>query len=60
MEEIPEGHFLTYLKLIKKYQRTEPSLMDKYKFYTYHKGSFPGVINIDLNPITCKYNNFIP
>ena len=44
------------LKLIKKYQRAEPSLMDKYKDGTYHTGFFYGVNNIDLNLIMCEDN----
>ena len=33
--------------------------MDKYKNGTYHKSSFRGVSNIDINLITWKDNNFI-
>ena len=54
VEELPEGNFPINLKLIQKYQRTEPSLMAKYKDGTYHTGYFRGGSNIDLNLITCK------
>ena len=40
---------------MQKYQRLEPSIEVKYKTGTYHKGSFRGGSNIDLNLITCKY-----
>ena len=53
-EEIPEGNFPINLKLIKEYQWTEPSLMDKYKDSTYHKSSFCSGINIDINLIMCE------
>ena len=50
-----------YLKLLfllikknQKYQRSEPSIIAKYQDSTYHKGSFSGGSNIDLNLITCK------
>ena len=42
-----------------KYQRTEPIIIDKYKYGMYHKGSFRGVSNIDLNLIKCKENSVI-
>ena len=34
--------------------------MSKYKYGTYHTGSFRGGRNIDLNLITCKDKNIIP
>ena len=48
LEEIPEGTSPINLKLIAKYQRTEPSLMAKFKYGTFHKGSFRGGIKIFL------------
>ena len=59
-EEILEGTFPIHLKLIQKYQRSEPSLMAKYKNGTYHKGSFHVGSNIDLNLITCEDKVVIP
>ena len=53
-EEIPEGNFPINLKLIKEYQWIEPSLMDKYKYGTYHKGSLFEGIYIDINLIMCE------
>ena len=60
IEEIPEGNFTINLKLTPKHQRAEPSIIDKYKDGTYHKGSFCGGSNIDLNLITCKGKIVIP
>ena len=40
IEEIPEDNFTINLKKIQKYQRTEPIMKYKYKYGTYHKGSF--------------------
>ena len=40
IEELPEGISPINLKLIKKYQRSEPSMRDKNKYNTYHKGYF--------------------
>ena len=51
IEELPEGTFPINLKLIPKYQRTEPSIIAKYKTGKYHKGSFREGSNIDLNLI---------
>ena len=51
-KEIHEGYFSINFKLIEKYQRTEPRLMDKYKYGTYHKGYFIGGNNIDISLIT--------
>ena len=34
--------------------------MDKYKYGTYHKGSFPGDSNDNLKLIMCKDKSFIP
>ena len=56
IEEIIEGDFPINLKMIEKYQRTEPSLMDEYKNGTYHTYSFCGGSNIDLNLIMCEDN----
>ena len=53
--ELPGGTIPINLKLIQKYQRTEPSLMAKYKNGTYHKGYFWGGSHTDLKLITCKY-----
>ena len=36
------------LKLIQKYQQTEPSIISKYTDVTYHKGSVCGGSNIGL------------
>ena len=58
-EEIPEGNFPINLKLIKEYQRKEPSLMDKYKDGTHHKGYFGSGIIIDINLIMCEDRIFI-
>ena len=60
IKEIPEGTFSINLKLIQKYQRSEPSLMDKYKNGAYYKGYFGGVSNSDIKFITCKDNIVIP
>ena len=46
--------------MIQRYQRAEPSLMDKYKYGTYHKGSFCGGRNNNLNLITCEDEIVIP
>ena len=54
IEEIPEGNFPVGFKLIQRHQRAEPSLMDKYKYITYHKVYFRGGINDDLSLIICK------
>ena len=59
IEELPEGTFPINLKLIQKYQRTEPSIKAKYKDDTYHKGYFWGGSYIDIKIITCKDNIFI-
>ena len=60
IEEIPEGNFPIILKWIHRYQRAEPSMIAKYKNGTYHKGSFYGVGNADLNFITCEDKIVIP
>ena len=52
IEEVPEGTFPIDLKLIQKYQWSEPIMIAKYKTSKYHKGSFNGGINIDLKLIT--------
>ena len=44
--EISEATFPINLKLIKKWE--EPSITDKYKDGTYHKGYFCAGSNIDL------------
>ena len=48
------------MKLTAKYQRKESSLIDKYKYSTYHKVYFRGGINIDLNFIMCEDKIVIP
>ena len=53
IEEITEGDFSIDLKIIEKYQRTEPSLMARYKDGTYHTGYFRGGSDIGLKLITC-------
>ena len=60
IKEITEGNFPINLKLIEKYQRTEPILMAKYKYGKYHKGYFHGGSNKDLNLITCDNKIVIP
>ena len=60
IKEIPEGTFPINLKFIEKYQRSEPSIIAKYKDGTHHKGSSSGGSNIDLKLITCKDKIFIP
>ena len=60
IEELAECSFPINLKLIQKYQWTEPSIKAKYKYGTYHKGSFSEFSNIDLKLITCKDKNCIP
>ena len=60
IEGLPEGIFHINLKFIQKYQRSEPSIIQKYKYGAYHKGSFHGDINIDLNLITWKDKIVIP
>ena len=54
MEEIPEGTFPINFKLTQRYQRSEPSLMAKYKNSTYHTDYFCGGINDDISLIMCK------
>ena len=56
IEELPEGNFPINLKLIQKYQRSEPSIRSKYKHGAYHKGYFRGVSIIDLKLIMSKDN----
>ena len=46
--------------MIKKYQRLEPSITDKYKDGTYQQVSFHGGVNIDLKLKTCKDKIVIP
>ena len=60
IKELSNGTFLISLKLIRKYQREEPSIIDKYKDGTYHKGYFCGGSNIDIEVITCKDSFVIP
>ena len=48
IKDIPEGTFPINLKLIQKYQRSEPSIIAKYKNGTYHKGYFCGASNSDI------------
>ena len=54
IKKIHESAFPIYLKLIKKYQQNEPSLLAKYKNGTYRKGYFPGGSNIYINLIICE------
>ena len=54
IEKLPEGNFPINLKLIAKNQREEPSIIDKYKDGTYHKGYFSGGSSIDIILIRCK------
>ena len=42
--------------MIQKLQRDEPITIAKYKDNTYHKGSFSGGSNDNINLITCKDN----
>ena len=60
IKEILDGNFPINIKLIPKYQQTEPSLLVKYKDGTYHKGSSFRRINIYLKFITCEDNIIIP
>ena len=60
IEELPEDNFPVNLKLIQKYQRTELSIIAKYKNGTYHKSSLRGVSNIDLKIITSEDKIVIP
>ena len=55
-----EGNFSINFKLIGIYQHTEPILVAKYKYGTYHTFSFRGGSNIYLNLITCEEKGFIP
>ena len=57
---MPEVAFPINIKMIAKYQWTEPSLMAKYEYGTYHKGSFCGGINIYINLIIFEDNIIIP
>ena len=59
-KEISEGNFPININLIKKNQRSGPSIIDKYKDGTYNKGYFCGGINIDLKLITFKDEVVIP
>ena len=59
-EVLPEVNFPINLILIKWHQRTGPSLTAKYKYGTYHKGSFRGGSNKHLSLITCEDKIFIP
>ena len=60
IEVIPEGNFPINLKLIVKYQRMKPRLMDKYKDYTYHKDYLCGGSTVYLNLIRCEDSIFFP
>ena len=59
IKELPEVNFPINLKLIKKYQRSEPSIIAKNKNGTYHKGYFRGGMKDDVKLITYKDNIFI-
>ena len=54
IEEWPEVIFPITLKIIDQYQRKYSSLRDKYAMGTYQKDYFCGVINININLITCE------
>ena len=60
IEELPEVTFPINLKLIQICHREEPSIKAKYKNVTYHKGSFRGCGNIDINLIMCEDKIVIP
>ena len=55
-EEVLESNFPINLKLIKKYQQKDPSLLAKYKEDTYQKGYFLGGSNVNRNLIMCEDN----
>ena len=59
-KELSEGTFPINLKVIQRYQRVAPSLIDKNKYGTYHKGYFCGGSNNYLNLITCEDKIVIP
>ena len=59
-EEMPEATFPINLKLIEKYQQTEPILMANYEDGMYHTGSFSGESNVYINLITCEDNIVSP
>ena len=59
-DELPKDNSPINLKLIQKYQRTEPSIGSKYKDGMFHKSSLREVSNIHLELIICKDNIFIP
>ena len=56
IKELPEYTFRRNIKLIQKFQWTEPSIKDKYKYGTYHKGYFCQGRNIDISLKMCKNN----
>ena len=58
-EEITEGNFPINLRLIKQPQQNYPTLMDKYKEGSYHRGYFYRGNNIDINLIIHEDNIFI-
>ena len=60
IEELHEGIFPINLKLIQKQQSEESRITAKYNDGTYHKGSFCGGSNIDINLITCKDDIVVP
>ena len=59
IKELSESNFPIILKIIQKYQLSEPSMTAKYKNSVYHKGSFIGGSNTDLKLITCNDKTFI-
>ena len=59
-EELTESIFPINLKLIQKYQRSEPRIIAKYNNGMYRKGYFCGGSNIDLKLIKYKDNIVIP
>ena len=58
-EELPETISPVNLNLIDQYQEKHHILMAEYNMGTYNTGSFRGVINIDINLITCRDKIFI-
>ena len=59
IEELREVNLPINLKLIQKYQRSEPSIVAKYIDGMYHKRPCSGGSNTDLKLILCKDNNII-
>ena len=53
-KELTEVTFRINFKLIQKHQESQPSIIDKYKYGTYHKIYFSVISNINLKLITCE------